>query len=181
MDLREKRTKRNIKNAFISLRKVKPLERITVKELAELAEISKATFYLHYCDIYDLSDQLQKEVIQDILLNLDKPDLFLTDSTAFTASLFHAFHERQALIDILFSGSQSSILPLSIERELKNYIFERIPSARKNVKYNIFLTYQILGGFHVYQEYHTDYDIDYIMDVINELNNVSYPRIDDLT
>ena len=66
MDLREKRTKRNIKNAFISLRKTKALERITVKELAELAEISKATFYLHYCDIYDLSDQLQKEVIQDI-------------------------------------------------------------------------------------------------------------------
>ena len=39
MDLREKRTKRNIKNAFISLRKTKALERITVKELAELADL----------------------------------------------------------------------------------------------------------------------------------------------
>lgn len=181
MDLREKRTKRNIKNAFISLRKTKALERITVKELAELAEISKATFYLHYCDIYDLSDQLQKEVIQDILLSLDKPDLFLTDSTAFTASLFHSFHEQQALIDILFSGSQSSVLPLNIERELKNYIFERVPSARQNVKYNISLTYQILGGFHVYQEYHKDYDIDYIMEVINELNTLSKTKSNILT
>ena len=176
MDLREKRTKRNIKNAFIELRKTKALEKITVKELAELAEISKATFYLHYCDIYDLSNHLQKEVIQDVLASLEKPDLFLTDSTAFTASLFHAFHTQQALIDILFSGSQSSILPLSIERELKDYIFERIPSAKENVKYNIFLTYQILGGFHVYQEYHNDYDIDYIMTVINEITDTPYPQ-----
>lgn len=61
MDLRTIKTKRNIKNAFIQLRTKKPLERITVKELAELAEISKATFYLHYHDVYDLSDQLQKK------------------------------------------------------------------------------------------------------------------------
>ena len=60
MDLREKKTKRNIRNAFIELRAKKPLERISIKELAELAEISKATFYLHYKDIYDLSENLQK-------------------------------------------------------------------------------------------------------------------------
>ena len=48
MDLREKKTKRSIKNAFIKLRSSKPLERITIKELVDLAEISKATFYLHY-------------------------------------------------------------------------------------------------------------------------------------
>ena len=63
MDLREKKTKRSIKKAFLQLRAQKPLEKITIKELSELAEISKATFYLHYKDIYDLSSQLQNEVI----------------------------------------------------------------------------------------------------------------------
>ena len=105
MDLREKKTKRNIKNAFIELRSGKPLERITIKELVELAEISKATFYLHYRDIYDLSDHLQKELIQNILQTLDQPELFLTDTTAFTAALFYAFSEHQSMIEILFSGS----------------------------------------------------------------------------
>ena len=38
-----------------------------MKELAELAEISKATFYLHYHDIYDLSSKMQKEVIHTAL------------------------------------------------------------------------------------------------------------------
>ena len=177
MDLREKKTKRSIKNAFIKLRSNKPLERITIKELVDLAEISKSTFYLHYKDIYDLSDYLQKELIQNILQSLEHPELLVPDTTAFTSALFYAYAEHQALIDILFSGSQSAILPLNIEKELKEYIFTYIPSARNNAKLNILLTYQILGGYHVYQQYYKDYNIEYIMDVIKEITDIPYPEI----
>ena len=177
MDLREKKTKRNIKNAFIKLRSTKPLERITIKELVESAEISKATFYLHYRDIYDLSDSLQKELIQDILQSLDQPELFLTDTTAFTSALFYAFSAHHSMIEILFSGSQSAVLPLSIEKELREYIFKIIPSARDNAKFNILLTYQILGGYHAYQQYHQNYGIDYIVDVIREITSNSLPTL----
>ena len=84
MDLREKKTKRKIRNAFFELRAKKPLERISIKELAELAEISKATFYLHYKDIYDLSEILQKEVIDNVLNCISRPNLYLTDELQFT-------------------------------------------------------------------------------------------------
>lgn len=177
MDLREKKTKRSIKNAFIKLRSAKALERITIKELVESAEISKATFYLHYRDIYDLSDSLQKELIQDILQSLDQPELFLTDTTAFTSALFYAFSNHHSMIEILFSDSQSAILPLSIEKELKEYIFKIIPSARDNAKFNILLTYQILGGYHAYQQYYQNYGIDYIVDVIKEITGNSLPAL----
>ena len=49
MDLRTERTKRSIANAFLELRKQKPIEKITVKELAELAFINKATCYVTFC------------------------------------------------------------------------------------------------------------------------------------
>ena len=55
MDLRQKKTLAAIRTAFLELLGKKPLEKITVKELAEKAQISKATFYLHYQDIYDLA------------------------------------------------------------------------------------------------------------------------------
>ena len=55
MDLRTERTKRSITNAYLELRKQKPIEKITVKELSEVAFINKATFYTHYSDIYDLA------------------------------------------------------------------------------------------------------------------------------
>ena len=56
MDMRIEKTRRSIINAFLQLRAQKPLEKITVKELSALAEINKATFYLHYRDIYELSE-----------------------------------------------------------------------------------------------------------------------------
>lgn len=40
MDLRVKRTRINITNAFIELRSRKPIEKITIKELSELAFIN---------------------------------------------------------------------------------------------------------------------------------------------
>ena len=44
MDLRIKKTKRAIRRAFAELIKEKPMEKITVKEIAERAEINKTTF-----------------------------------------------------------------------------------------------------------------------------------------
>lgn len=58
MDLRIKKTKRAIRSAFAELIKEKPMEKITVKEIAERAEINKTTFYAHYETVYDLVDQL---------------------------------------------------------------------------------------------------------------------------
>ena len=60
MDLRTRKPQKALRNAFLELRAKKDLERITIKELTDLAEVSKATFYLHYRDIYDLSDYLQR-------------------------------------------------------------------------------------------------------------------------
>ncbi len=171
MDLREKKTKKAIKNAFLELRANKPLERISIKELTELAEISKATFYLHYHDIYDLSDCLQKEIIQNILSSISQPDLLLSDRARFVYELHHAFHSQQAMIDILFSGSQASVLSNSIERELKNYIFELIPEAKNDAKFNILLSYTIQGGHHAYLENHKQFGIDCIIETLIELNN----------
>ena len=67
MDLRIQKTKAAIKAAFLELRRRKPIEKLTVTELSKLAEINKATFYLHYSDIYSLADELEDEAIDDIL------------------------------------------------------------------------------------------------------------------
>ena len=66
MDLRIEKTEKGIKNAFIELRSKKPLEKITVRELCEIARINKSTFYSHYKDIYDLSDTLEGEAVSHI-------------------------------------------------------------------------------------------------------------------
>lgn len=171
MDLREKKTKRNIKDAFLQLRAHKPLERITVKELSEMAEISKATFYLHYKDIYDLSEQLQDDIIQKILENIQHPDLFLSDTAQSTYELFHAFCSYQSLIDILFSDRQSSILPFRIEHGIKEFIIQTFPNIKYDAQFNILLSYQIYGAYYAYQENHKLFGTENVLETLSTINS----------
>ena len=62
MDLRVKKTERSIQQAFLDLRRQKPLEKITVKELCQRADIHKSTFYSHYDSIGDLMEELEQEI-----------------------------------------------------------------------------------------------------------------------
>ena len=80
MDMRIEKTRRSIINAFLQLRAQKPLEKITVKELSALAEINKATFYLHYRDIYELSESLDRDVVRSVLHGIVHPEIILTDT-----------------------------------------------------------------------------------------------------
>ena len=91
MDIRIERTRRSIINAFLQLRSRKSLEKITVKELAALAEINKATFYLHYHDVYDLSENLEREAVQSTLRSIPHPEDILTDMKSFIHQLGDAF------------------------------------------------------------------------------------------
>lgn len=76
-DLRISKTLRSINNAFMELIIKKPVNKITVTELAQKAEISKGTFYLHYLDIFDLYNQLVKETVVKIARSFNPyPDLF---------------------------------------------------------------------------------------------------------
>ena len=176
MDLREQKTKKSIRNAFLELRAHKPLERITVKELAELAQISKATFYLHYQDIYDLSTRMQDDVIRRVLESIERADLFMEDPTLFTMQLFSAFNAQQHLIDILFSGTQASVLPIRIESALKEHIFRILPNTRDDARFNIFLTYQIQGGYYAYSENRRRFGDRQVLDTLKEIMDLLHPK-----
>lgn len=63
-DRRVRRTKKLMQRALAQLLTEKPLSAISVREIAELADINRGTFYLHYRDIYDMARQLQDEMIE---------------------------------------------------------------------------------------------------------------------
>lgn len=52
-----------IRAAFqIMVSKAKPVSKITVREICELAEINRSTFYAHYTDVYDLFDKVERQI-----------------------------------------------------------------------------------------------------------------------
>lgn len=170
MDLRIERTRRSIINAFIELRATKPLEKITVKELSELALINKATFYSHFTDIYDLSEYLEKETIENILKNIPHPDNLITNPKQAVSELALALMSQESLVNILFSDSRASILASRLEDELKSKIYSLYPEYKNNLEWNVLLTVIIQGNFHAFLTYSKNSDTNKLVDIIGNLS-----------
>lgn len=81
IDRRVRKTKQQLQDGFIYLRKQKDLKDITVKELCELTDLNRGTFYLHYKDIYDLSEQLEESLFVSFQEVLDKHTITSEDKT----------------------------------------------------------------------------------------------------
>ncbi len=152
MDLRVKRTTNNIKAAFFELRKKKSIDKISVKELSEVAMINKATFYLHYKDIYDLSESLEEELIQKIISEIrvkgflrTRSDIFMLNDTLSKAMLSYRDEIRT-----LYSGFESNRFIDHLEDRLKEYIFSTFSQFKNNPEDNIILTFLIQGSYHAH-------------------------------
>lgn len=57
------RTDRAIIHAFITLLKYKPFEKITVQDILEQTPVSRATFYSHYRDKYEIAEKMMSNFI----------------------------------------------------------------------------------------------------------------------
>lgn len=63
-DRRTLYTRKVIMDSYIQLLKEKPREKIKITELCQLAEINRCTFYLHFVDIHDVEDSIEKELFE---------------------------------------------------------------------------------------------------------------------
>ncbi len=79
-DHRTRVTKALIRKAFTTILRNKPIQSISIKELCEIAEINRSTFYLHYTDIYDLLNQIEEEMFEGLKAAL-KPVVESGDGT----------------------------------------------------------------------------------------------------
>ena len=169
MDLRTERTRRSITNAFLELRKQKTIEKITVKELAELAYINKATFYTHYHDIYDLSDQLENEFMDSVINELPHPESIITDPALATRELADMLIKKVDITNILFSGSRQNLLSEKIYIALMKYISSKYPEQESSLKRDLVLSIIIQGCFHAYQIFANDGNRDEVTAILGEV------------
>lgn len=167
MDLRVERTRRNIINAFLNLRSRKPLEKITVKELAEIAGINKATFYLHYHDIYELSESLEQEVIESALTNIEHPDEVFKNNKIFVKELTISLAANEQLIKILFEGNRSERFIELFEKGVVELIKKSYPEYNPSVERKMVITYLIHGGYYTYFRY-CDYGIEPVLRIVEK-------------
>lgn len=118
-DRRAMKTRKAIKLALQQLMKKKALKNISVKEIAELADINRATFYAHYEDIYDLFHDFEADQFQ-ALAAIFQDESLLTYSDFYNALLDYVNKHRE-LIKLTFLNTEdipASPLRQDLERQL---------------------------------------------------------------
>lgn len=171
MDLRERKTLRSIREAFLALLAEKPLEKITVKELTARAEISKATFYLHYHSVFDLSDALQRELVDDVVGSLVASPGALDDPARITTEIFGAFEERRDLVSLLFSRNGQSALAARIEEAIREAMLAENPALRDDARFNTLLTFEVQGGYWAYAQNHRRFSDDAVVEAVADASD----------
>ncbi len=77
VDRRVRKTKRQLRQALTTLMLQKDFKDITVREISELADVNRGTFYTHYRDTTDLLTQLENtflERLQEINVTVKRQD-----------------------------------------------------------------------------------------------------------
>ena len=73
-DRRIRKTRSALRRCLSALLLKKPVKDISVRELTELADINRGTFYLHYLDVFDLLQNLEEEMFLKYTALLDRHD-----------------------------------------------------------------------------------------------------------
>lgn len=151
MDIRIEKTNRAIRETFLRLRARKPLEKITVKELCQEAQINKSTFYTHYEDIYALSAAIETEAVAHILSSISQSENYSAENPeTFAREICMACISHLELTELLFSDQDNSRLANRLEEGIKNMIYQKYPEYREDREKTVLLSFCIQGAHHAY-------------------------------
>ena len=134
MDIRVKKTKRAIQKAFIALLREKPVEKITVKEIAERAEINKTTFYSHYETLDALTAEMERQTVQLVCDNMGGAQQLLDAPEAFVQEMFASLQQATDYLGVVPASAMNLFT-----QHLRDAILEQIklanmePSQYENV------------------------------------------------
>ncbi|MFK3936855.1 TetR-like C-terminal domain-containing protein [Alkalihalobacillus sp. NPDC078783] len=132
----------------MKLLKVKSISSITVKELCEMADINRSTFYGHYTDPYDLLEKISEEVVDDMYKTLNQYN-FNEEEEALqmTEKILEYAAEKSDLCQVLLSGSADTTFKRQV-MELTQRIIMKDFMKTMNVQEEIssYLPLLVLSG-----------------------------------
>jgi len=104
-DRRVRRTKKLLTQALTELMQQKQVKEITVKELTDLADMNRGTFYLYYKDIFDMLEKIEDQMFEalDRIVSLQEGEDMTRQARPILLKLFRFIEENQEICRVLLS------------------------------------------------------------------------------
>ena len=102
-DRRVKYTKMVLKQSLLELMTSRPINQITIKEICDLADVNRGTFYKHYSDQYDLLRQIQNELDSEIKATVTEILSETASSSKIITETIRCIAAQSSLCKVLFS------------------------------------------------------------------------------
>lgn len=153
MDRREARTLGMIREAFLDLLKKKPIEKISIGELCEKANIHRSTFYRHYVDIYALMDCIYNDAYNEIFTsfaNSLQRETYDFDNAGYSMILAVCAmtEKKQKYYRMLLFSRNSPLIQKLADGIYELYLGEHLSSYKPGPEPGLhyrYLTYGIIG------------------------------------
>ena len=123
LDGRVRKTRKVLNECLIRLLKEKRVQDITVRELTDMADLNRGTFYLHYKDVFDLLEKTEAELMDEfnsLVMSYDAKDLKQHPALVFD-DIFALVYDNADLVEILMGENGD----LSFVNRLKQLVREK--------------------------------------------------------
>lgn len=100
IDSRVRYTKMVLKEALLNILQSKPIGKVTIKEICEVADLNRGTFYLHYNEPNDLLREIENEFV-DENMKYFSPYIRESNDVNYLAGLFNCIMKNQEICIIL--------------------------------------------------------------------------------
>ncbi len=160
-DRRVRRTKKLLKESLAVLLMQKRINDITVKEIVDLADVNRGTFYLHYRDIYDMLAKIENEMIVELEdISRRFSNVLLMDSPRpYIKEMFQYVADNRAFCKMLLGpyGDMAFVEKLKklIEDKCFHTLMKNCPENQIQ-SYQYFATYAVSGCIGLLQTWMND-------------------------
>lgn len=133
-DRRVRRTKKLLIQALTELMQQKPVKEITVKELTDLADMNRGTFYLYYKDIFDMLEKTEDMMFEalDSITSVHKNDAAELKTKPLLLDVFRFIEENQEIIRVLLSPHGDMIFLHRLYEVIRQKCLEAFPKLPGN-------------------------------------------------
>ena len=128
IDRRVRKTKALLQNSLLELMKAKPLKNITIKELVDHADVNRSTFYLHYSSIYDIIEEMEQSLLDQVCQIFDTyPDDYNEENSfSFISAMLQIVFDNLETCNILLDPKYNTKFIEKIQMVLDKKVEERM-------------------------------------------------------